>query len=86
VLNIDDERLDGLARRLDANQKVMRVSGTDENADVSVLESGDGLELRLGGKTAGVVVLAPGPRRRFGRTRPARSPWRSSSASSPRWC
>jgi UDP-N-acetylmuramoyl-tripeptide--D-alanyl-D-alanine ligase len=60
VLNIDDERLDGLARRLDANQKVMRVSGTDENADVSVLESGDGLELRLGGKTAGVVVLAPG--------------------------
>jgi UDP-N-acetylmuramoyl-tripeptide--D-alanyl-D-alanine ligase len=60
VLNIDDERLEGLARRLGATQKVVRVSGTDVSADVAVLEHADGLELRLCGETSGVVVLARG--------------------------
>jgi UDP-N-acetylmuramoyl-tripeptide--D-alanyl-D-alanine ligase len=60
VLNIDDERLEGLARRLAATQKVVRVSATDVSADVVVLEHADGLELRLCGETSGVVVLARG--------------------------
>ncbi len=60
VLNIDDERLEALARGLDATQKVVRVSGTDMGADVAVMEHADGLELRLRGRLSGVVVLAPG--------------------------
>jgi UDP-N-acetylmuramoyl-tripeptide--D-alanyl-D-alanine ligase len=60
VLNIDDERLEGLARRLSPTQKVVRVSGSDVSADVAVLEHADGLELRLWGEPSGVVVLAPG--------------------------
>ena len=60
VLNVDDERLEGLARRLVAPQKVVRASGTDPGADVAVVAHGDGLELRLGGRSSGSVGLAPG--------------------------
>ena len=60
VLNVDDERLEGLARHLGATQKLVRVSGTDPGADVAVLEHSDGLELRLSGRSSGVIVLAPG--------------------------
>ncbi len=60
VLNVDDERLEGLARHLGATQKLVRVSGTDPGADVAVLEDSDGLELRLSGRSSGVIVLAPG--------------------------
>ena len=59
VLNVDDARLEGLAKRLDAAHKVVRVSGTDAAADVAVLEHTDGLELRVAGTTSGVVPLAP---------------------------
>ncbi|MGO9333276.1 MAG: Mur ligase family protein [Acidimicrobiales bacterium] len=60
VLNVDDDRLEGLGRRLAATQKVVRVSGTDVGADVAVLAHADGLELRLAGRSSGVVTLAPG--------------------------
>ena len=60
VLNGDDDRLEGLGRRLGATQKVVRVSGTDVGADVAVLAHADGFELRLCGKSSGVVTLAPG--------------------------
>ena len=60
VLNADDERLDGLSRRLDEGQKVVRASGSEPGADVAVLEDADGLELRLHGVKSGVAVLAPG--------------------------
>ena len=60
VLNVDDERLEGLAQRLTATQKVVRVSGDEISADVAVLAHADGLELRVGGKPLGVAVPAPG--------------------------
>jgi UDP-N-acetylmuramoyl-tripeptide--D-alanyl-D-alanine ligase len=60
VLNVDDDRLNGLTARLAPNQKVLRVSGNDPDADVAVLSHADGVELRLGGKLSGVVTLDPG--------------------------
>ncbi len=59
VLNVDDARLDGLGKRLDATHKVVRASGSDANADVAVLAHLEGLELRVAGELAGVAVLAP---------------------------
>jgi len=55
VLNVDDARLESLAKRLDATHKVLRVSGTDATADVAVLEHAEGLELRVSGRAYGVV-------------------------------
>ena len=65
VLNVDDDRLEGLARRLaavqkEAAQKVVRASADDPGADVVVLEQSDGLELRVAGRSSGVAGLAPG--------------------------
>ncbi len=60
VLNTDDERLEGLAKRLETSQKVVRASGCDTSADVAVLERADGLELRVCGSSSGVARLAPG--------------------------
>jgi UDP-N-acetylmuramoyl-tripeptide--D-alanyl-D-alanine ligase len=60
VLNVDDVRLEGLAKRLHASHKVVRVSGSDAGADVAVLAHGDGLELRVAGLPAGLAVLSPG--------------------------
>lgn len=60
VLNVDDERLEGLARRLEGTQKVLRASGQKDDSDVAVLASGVGLELRLAGTTFGVAVLPSG--------------------------
>ena len=86
VLNIDDERLEGLARRLSPTQKVVRVSGGDESADVAVLEHADGLELRLSWRAVGRRrALRRGPRRPSDRTRRVQRQWRSSSASILRW-
>jgi len=60
VLNVDDARLEGLAKRLDATHKVVRASGADAAADVVVLAHADGLELRVAGITSGIALLAPG--------------------------
>jgi len=60
VLNVDDGRLEGLAQRLAATQKVIRTSGTETGADVAVLTHADGLELFLGGVSSGVIALGPG--------------------------
>ena len=60
VLNVDDGRLDGLAKHLDASHKVVRASGTDAGADVAVLAHEEGLELRVAGKPSGVALLAAG--------------------------
>jgi UDP-N-acetylmuramoyl-tripeptide--D-alanyl-D-alanine ligase len=60
VLNIDDDRLESLAKRIGASQKVVRASGSEADADVAVLAHADGLELRLGGRPTGVAKLAPG--------------------------
>jgi UDP-N-acetylmuramoyl-tripeptide--D-alanyl-D-alanine ligase len=59
VLNVDDERLDELARRLGAGHKIVRASGLDASADVAVLDHADGLELRVRGSSSGVAVLVP---------------------------
>ena len=59
VLNVDDARLAGLAKRLDATHKVIRASANEVEADVAVLAHPDGLELRVGGDLAGVAVLGP---------------------------
>ena len=60
VLNIDDERLDELARRLGGDHKIVRASGLDASAGVAVLDRATGLELRVRGSSYGVAVLAPG--------------------------
>ncbi|MGD0440744.1 MAG: UDP-N-acetylmuramoyl-tripeptide--D-alanyl-D-alanine ligase [Acidimicrobiales bacterium] len=60
VLNVDDERLEGLAGNLGPSQKVVRVSGLDATADVAVLELADALELRICGRSHGVAPLAAG--------------------------
>ncbi len=60
VLNIDDERLNELARRVGPGQVVVRASGLDASADVAVLEQAGGLELRVRGRPSGVAILAPG--------------------------
>ena len=59
VLNVDDDRLEGLG---DASRRPKGgpCSGTDVGADVAVLAHADGLELRLAGRSSGVVTLAPG--------------------------
>ncbi|MGA2529716.1 MAG: UDP-N-acetylmuramoyl-tripeptide--D-alanyl-D-alanine ligase [Acidimicrobiales bacterium] len=57
ILNVDDARLAGLAKRLEGAHKVLRISGTDANADVAVLANEVGLELYVGGKLWGVAPL-----------------------------
>ena len=71
VLNVDDERLEGLAHRLGGGQRVVRASGSEPGADVAVLEHADGLELRLHGEKSGVAVLTPGSPWPIRSTRPA---------------
>ncbi|MHB1509624.1 MAG: Mur ligase family protein [Acidimicrobiales bacterium] len=63
VLNVDDERLAGLASRLAAEGKrVVRASGSNSSADVAVLAVSGGLELRLAGKLVGVEQVAAAER------------------------
>jgi len=63
VLNVDDERLAGLASRLEAEGKrVVRASGSNSSADVAVLAVSGGLELRLAGKLVGVEPVAAAER------------------------
>ncbi len=58
VVNVDDERLAGLAKVLrEAGRAVVGASGTNEVADVAVLASAEGLELRLGGRRVGVAAV-----------------------------
>jgi UDP-N-acetylmuramoyl-tripeptide--D-alanyl-D-alanine ligase len=60
VLNVDDSRLEGLAKSLDSTHKVIRASGEDPSADVAVLAHGGGLQLITSGKPNGLAELAPG--------------------------
>jgi UDP-N-acetylmuramoyl-tripeptide--D-alanyl-D-alanine ligase len=60
VLNVDDPRLEGLAKRLDPTHKVIRVSGDDGSADVAVVANGEGLELRISGRPVGRAIHPPG--------------------------
>ncbi len=63
VLNVDDERLAGLAKLLDAaGKRVIGASGTDPEADVAVLSVPDGIELRVAGRRLGKAVTAVGNR------------------------
>jgi UDP-N-acetylmuramoyl-tripeptide--D-alanyl-D-alanine ligase len=60
VLNVDDERLAGLAPALRAaGKKVIEASGSNELADVAVLSVDEGLELWIGGRRVGVAAVAP---------------------------
>ncbi len=59
ILNVDDERLAGLAFRLEAEGKrVLRASGSNSSADVAVLAISGGLELRLAGELIGAEAVA----------------------------
>lgn len=60
VLNVDDDRLRELAKRLESRQKVVRASGGDPGADVVVLGNEQGLELVVAGDRIGVTGLEPG--------------------------
>jgi len=63
VLNVDDERLAGLAAALRSEgRRVVGASGSSPEADVAVLPVERGLELRVGAARAGVVGLAEGQR------------------------
>ncbi len=58
VLNVDDARLLGLVPTLrGAGKKVVEASGSNEVADVSVLASEEGLELRVGGHRVGAASV-----------------------------
>ncbi len=57
VLNIDDERLAGLAKQLaSAGKRVVRASGSDAEADVAVLPAPDGIEIRIAGRRLGMAM------------------------------
>jgi UDP-N-acetylmuramoyl-tripeptide--D-alanyl-D-alanine ligase len=59
VLNIDDERLAGLAKQLvSAGKHVVGASGCSSEADVAVLAVPDGIELRVGGRRLGTAMTA----------------------------
>ncbi|MGO8876086.1 MAG: Mur ligase family protein [Acidimicrobiales bacterium] len=63
VLNVDDERLAGLAKLLDgAGRAVVRASGCDPEADVAVLSVPTGIELRIGGRRFGTAMTGPSER------------------------
>ncbi|HXY44173.1 MAG TPA: Mur ligase family protein, partial [Acidimicrobiales bacterium] len=63
VLNIDDERLAGLAKQLESTGKrVVRASGSDPQADVAVLAVPDGIELRVGGRRLGKALTSASDR------------------------
>lgn len=63
VLNVDDERLAGLAKTLEgAGKRVVRASGLDPQADVAVLNVPDGIELRLGGRRLGMAMAGAADR------------------------
>jgi UDP-N-acetylmuramoyl-tripeptide--D-alanyl-D-alanine ligase len=63
VLNVDDERLAGLAKALEAaGKKVVRASGSMPGADVAVLAVPDGIELRVGSRRIGIAVTGPSDR------------------------
>lgn len=63
VLNVDDERLAGLAERLEARGKrVVRASGCDPEADVAVLAVPDGIELRVSGRRLGMAMMGASER------------------------
>jgi UDP-N-acetylmuramoyl-tripeptide--D-alanyl-D-alanine ligase len=58
VLNVDDTRLASLAESLaSSTQHIVRVSGSDPNADVAILAVPDGIELRVGGKRQGLAAI-----------------------------
>lgn len=57
VLNVDDERLAGLADRVQAaGKRVVRASGVDPHAAVAVVAARDGIELRVADKRVGVAA------------------------------
>jgi UDP-N-acetylmuramoyl-tripeptide--D-alanyl-D-alanine ligase len=61
VLNVDDERLSGLAERLEREGKqVVRASGADPHADVAVIAGGGALELHVAGRLVGAAPVATG--------------------------
>ncbi len=60
VLNVDDTRLAGLAKRLEGTKKVVRASGSDATADVAVLAHFEGLELKISGRASGTALVEPG--------------------------
>jgi UDP-N-acetylmuramoyl-tripeptide--D-alanyl-D-alanine ligase len=61
VLNVDDDRLAGLASQLEnAGKHVIRASGTNPRAEVAVVPAPDGIELRIGGKRVGVAMTGEG--------------------------
>jgi UDP-N-acetylmuramoyl-tripeptide--D-alanyl-D-alanine ligase len=60
VLNVDDERLEHLAKALETGHTVVRASGTNSSADVAVLAHSDGLELFVAGKSSGVALFPAG--------------------------
>lgn len=60
VLNVDDERLAGLAPVLSrAGKKVVAASGSSTVADVGVVPAEGGLELYVGGHRVGLVAVGP---------------------------
>jgi UDP-N-acetylmuramoyl-tripeptide--D-alanyl-D-alanine ligase len=63
VLNVDDERLAGLAKQLlSEGRTVVRASGRSAEADVAVLDVPDGIELRVAGRRLGTAMTAPADR------------------------
>jgi UDP-N-acetylmuramoyl-tripeptide--D-alanyl-D-alanine ligase len=61
VLNVDDERLAGLAARLEAAERpVVRCSGGGAAAEVTVTVDGDALTLLASGRTVGSVIRPAG--------------------------
>jgi UDP-N-acetylmuramoyl-tripeptide--D-alanyl-D-alanine ligase len=60
VLNVDDARLLGLVPVLRAaGKKVVEASGSNEVADVAVLATEEGLELRVAGRRVGAASVPP---------------------------
>lgn len=58
VLNADDPRLARLAAELaEQGREVVRYSSTDRGADVAVLETGDGSEVVVRGRSVGTVAV-----------------------------
>jgi len=61
VLNVDDERLAGLAERLTGEgRRVLACSARDASADVAVVAEDGGLALVVGGERAGLAGLSGG--------------------------
>jgi UDP-N-acetylmuramoyl-tripeptide--D-alanyl-D-alanine ligase len=63
VLNVDDERLAGLARDLRAaGREVVRCSAVDVTADVALLTEAEGYRLHVSGTFVGEVTVPPAAR------------------------